>query len=116
MADRYLKVILTVIACELLWLGVRDTAPPVQAQAQPAPVIVTGFRSGDRDFSAIPVAVVGEVRAVAGHSALPNVEPLKVRVLEPVRFDSREPLTVQTGAKPLSVESVPARPGARPGL
>jgi len=34
--DRYVKIILTVIALELLWIGVRDVAPPVSAQA-PAP-------------------------------------------------------------------------------
>ena len=31
--DRYVKVVLTVIAIELFWIGIKDTAPPVSAQA-----------------------------------------------------------------------------------
>ena len=37
MADRYLKVVLTVIAIELAWLGVKDVGTPVAAQANTAP-------------------------------------------------------------------------------
>ena len=35
--DRYVKVVLTIIALELFWIGVKDPAPPVAAQAQPRP-------------------------------------------------------------------------------
>ena len=31
--DRYLRIILTIIAVELLWLGIRDLTPTVSAQA-----------------------------------------------------------------------------------
>jgi len=34
--ERYLRIILTVIAIELLWIGVKDFAPEVSAQAEPA--------------------------------------------------------------------------------
>jgi hypothetical protein len=36
--DRYTKIVLTVIAIELLWLGLKTTAPPVEAQAAPTRV------------------------------------------------------------------------------
>lgn len=127
-ADRYLRFILTVIALELLWVGVRDGASPLLAQRQkdePTPVVVTGFRIDDRDYTTLPVAVVGAWKAVPGHRESHMIQPLQVRVSDPVQLDPRHPvtvqtgqqaLTVQTGSRPLSVESVPARPGPRPGL
>lgn len=103
--DRYLKFILTVIACELLWLGVRDAAPRVFAQQEAAPVTITN----------VPLRV----------EIVESTRPLRVHVVDPVRLDAQQaltvrvgnqPLTVETGKRPLSVESVPARPGARPGF
>ena len=113
-ADRYVKFILTVIALELLWLGAREAAPPVQAQPAPMPVVVTGFRFGGQDFNTVPVAVVGGLRANPGRE-LPGVETLRVAFAEPVRLDTKEPVTVRTGVNPLIVEVVPAKPSARPG-
>jgi hypothetical protein len=130
-ADRYLKFILTVIACELLWFGIRDSAPPVAAQEKPMPVVVTGFRIGTQDYTTVPVAVVGAWQTVPGYREPHMTQPLKVQVTDPIRIDTRQPLAiqqpltvqtgqqpfiVQTGTRPLSVESVPARPGPRPGL
>ncbi|MGH9347477.1 MAG: hypothetical protein ACRD26_09455 [Vicinamibacterales bacterium] len=124
-ADRYLKCILTIIALELLWLGVRDASPPVMAQPAPAPVVVTGFRIGGQEYTTLPVAVVGGVQPLPGVRELPGIEPLRVRVPESLQVDTRQPLrvqvgnqpiTVQTGTKPLLVDAVPAKPGARPGL
>jgi hypothetical protein len=140
MTDRYLKFILTLIACELLWIGIRDAAPRVAAQQQPMQVVVTGFRIGTQDYTTVPVAVVGAWPTVAGHRESHMRDPVKTVVNEPVRIDSRQPLNVQqpltvqtghqpfivqtgqqpfvvqTGTKPLSVDVVPARPAARPGL
>ena len=118
-ADRYLRFILTVIALELLWVGVRDSSSPVIAQRQndePMPVVITGFRIDDRDYTTLPVAVVGAWKAVPGHRELHMMQPLQVRVSEPVQLDPRHPVTVQTGTRPLSIESVPAKPGRRPGV
>ena len=46
-ADRYLKVILTVIALELGWIALKDTAVPVSAQrgqqTEPTPVVIRGI-------------------------------------------------------------------------
>lgn len=126
-ADRYLKVILTVIALELGWLALRDGAPTVgahQTSAQPMPVVITGFRIADQDYTTLPVAVVGAWKAVPGHREFHMMQPLQVRVSDPVQLDARQPIAVQngpqpfivqTGMKPLAVESVPARPGVRPG-
>jgi hypothetical protein len=118
-ADRYLRLILTVIALELLWIGVRDGASPLIAQQQsdePMPVVITGFRIDDRDYTTLPVAVVGAWRPVPGHKEFHMMQPLQVRLSEPLQLDPKYPVTVQTGTRPLSVESVPAKPGPRPGF
>lgn len=124
LADRYVKVILTIIAVELLWLGVRDAAPPVLAQPQPQAVVITGFRVAQGEYSAIPVAVVGGAQTPAGGLQLPNTEPLGVRVTQPIHAEVKQPLTVnignqpitvQTGATPLAVDAV-TKAGARPGM
>ncbi len=127
--NRYLKFILTVIALELGWLVVRESAPPALAQQQPqqpAAVVITGFRIAGQDYPVLPVAVAGGLDSSSAlRRDLPFVEPLKVQMSDPVRLDARQqltvqignqPLTVQTGTRPLSVESVPARPGLKPGL
>src|SRR5262245_35093474 len=47
-ADRYIKIILTIIALELGWLALKDTAVPVSAQQQQqqrdvaTPVVIRG--------------------------------------------------------------------------
>ena len=126
-ADRYVKIVLTVIALELLWLGVREGTPPVSAQQAPQRVVITGFQVGMQTYSAIPVAVVGGVKSVPPSltSDLPNIEPLRVRITDPVLADIKQPVTVQTGNQPLTVQTgnkpilvdvVPAKPGLRPGL
>jgi hypothetical protein len=114
-ADRYLKIVLTVIALELGWLGIRDVAPvSAQQQSGPMPVVVTGFKAGTREYMMLPVVVVGGLRSIPGVTDIPGVEMLSVRVPEPVKFDNRQPITVQTGTKPLLVDAI-VKPGARPG-
>jgi hypothetical protein len=124
-ADRYLRFILTVIALELLWLGVREAAPPVLAQQQPMPVVITGFQLGKQVYTTLPVAVMGGVgRPLPSANELPFVEPLRVRVPDAVQVDTRQPLgvtianqpvTVQTGSKPLAVDAI-FKTGTAPGL
>jgi hypothetical protein len=93
--DRYLKVVLTVIALELAWIGVKDSAPAVGAQAQPAPtsVIIRGIQ-------------------------MPNGQPgyLPVTVPQPVEVEIKHTVKVATDSdRPLKVESVPYTPLAKPG-
>lgn len=122
-ADRYLKVVLTVIAVELLWLGVKDLGPPVLAQAgQAAPmrVVVVGVDMRPAD-GILPVAVAGSYRQIP-EAARAMLEPLQVRVSGPVVIESRGVLKIEADRplkieadRPLRVESVPYTPGVRPG-
>ena len=109
-ADRYLKLILTVIALELFWLGMRDALPTAFAQqkAEPTPVVITGVRIGRQEFTTLPVALTGSVQlnSLVAHRELPNLQPATVRLSEPIVIDSRQPVTVQTGTKPLVVDAV----------
>jgi hypothetical protein len=79
--DRYVKTILTIIALELFWIGVKDTATPVAAQAQLTPVVIRGIQlpAGSNDY--LPVGIVGQ--------------PLRVGVQGPVKIESDQPLKVE---------------------
>jgi hypothetical protein len=93
--DRYLKVVLTVIALELAWIGVKDAAPTVSAQAEPAPtsVIIRGIQ-------------------------MPNGQPgyLPVTLPQPLEVEIKHTVTIATDSdRPLKVESVPYTPLAKPG-
>jgi hypothetical protein len=126
-ADRYLRFILTIIAVELLWLGVRDTATPVLAQqkAEPTEVVITGVRIGKQEYTTLPVAVAGSIRphSIPSYRELPNLQAATVRVSDPILIDTRQPLgitianqpvTVQTGVKPLAVDAI-FKTGSAPG-
>ena len=52
--DRFLRIVLVVIALELLWIGLKDFAPPVTAQTAPMRVIISGVDGGF-----LPVALAG---------------------------------------------------------
>ncbi len=102
--DRYVKIILTVIAIELFWIGVRDVAPPVSAQAQaPAPartptsVVISGIDIDGQDLNVLPV--------VSGR-------PLRIDDARGIAV--RGTVTVEA-QRPLPVESVPYTPTRRPG-
>ena len=116
MKDRYLKVILTVIAVELLWLGVKDLGTPVAAQANasaPTPVIIRGiemenanvrFRSALPFYQVEPVVVT----ATAG-------QPVTVQAVRPIPITGSVPLKIEVD-KPLPVENVGYKPGLKPGV
>ena len=111
MSDRYLKIVLTVIALELGWLAIKEHATPVAAQAQPTPVVIRGINlttSDGRD--PLPVSVM-DVRQV-----------LKVEADRPLPVEAPRPLRIEaTGAvrifsdQPLKVENVGYTPARRPG-
>jgi hypothetical protein len=134
MSDRYLRIVLTIIAVELGWLGLKDLAPATAlAQAQPAAtrVVITGVDLPART-QFLPVAVAGGVRGVASPAwatlsadALrvePGDRPLRVeaaerplrvevggqvnaRIIEPIHVDTSQPLDVR------AVVTTSARPG-----
>ena len=114
MADRYLKIILTIIALELGWLAVNQTTSPVAAQANATPVILRGIDLGNTD-AYLPVGVIGAYRQVPP-AAVPTMERLTVRVdpgtalnvrtVAPVEIDNR---------RPVKVENVGYTGGQRPG-
>ena len=91
MSDRYLRIVLTVIAFELLWLAAAGTARPVSAQPAAIPVIITGIRLESINSDALPVSVDGTV---------------VITPLGPIKIEADHPLPV---------ESVPYTPGSRPG-
>jgi len=126
-ADRYLRFILTIIAVELLWLGLKGAAVPALAQQKPEPidVVITGVRIGKQEYTTLPVAVAGGIRpnSIPSYRELPNLQPASVRVSDPVQIDTRQPLgitianqpvTVQTGVKPLAVDAI-FKTGPTPG-
>lgn len=131
-ADRYLKVILTIIAIELLWIGARSTAPPVAAQAatqnaaqgEAMPVVITGVNIDRPGDAYLPVAIVGNYRQVPPGRAQNRgeIQPLTARIdgsvmlntSQPVRITSDRPLKIEAD-RPLKVENVGYSPGQRPG-
>jgi len=123
--DRYVKVVLTVIALELFWIGIKDTAPPVSAQSQaaPTPVVIRGIDVSGPEAGFLPVAVVGGYRQIPSR-AREAVERLTTEITtdRAIRVESDRPVdvtvqgTVRVEAeRPLRVESVPYTPAQRPG-
>jgi len=113
--DRYIKIILTIIAVELLWLGLRDMTPSVSAQAAPTRVVIAGL---DIEGDALPVAIAGQT-PTAGRAPLRPVQvgisgvvPIEARGV--VKIEADRPIKIEAD-RPLRVESVPYTPGARPG-
>jgi hypothetical protein len=74
-----------VIAIEPLWLGIKNTAPPIEAQGAPMRVVIAGVDDDGlrRGSSALPVAIVGsytEISFELRSRVLNRVEPLTTRV------------------------------------
>jgi hypothetical protein len=118
--DRYLKIILTIIAAELLWIGIRDTAPAVAAQADATRVIIAGVDL-PRESGFLPVGIAGTYANLPSEFR-PQLEPAEVRATGPVNVVAQQPLRITSDRplkieadRPLRVESVPYTPGSRPG-
>jgi hypothetical protein len=90
--DRYVKTVLTIIALELFWIGLKDTAPPVAAQGQLTPVIIRGVQLPNNSQEYLPVGLVGQ--------------PVRVDVTRVVKIESD---------KPLKVENIGYTPSKNPG-
>jgi hypothetical protein len=124
MSDRYLRIVLTVIALELGWIALKDAAVNVSAQKQPSQqatsVVIRGIdlpcqgaaNNANCRETTLPVSVN---RA--------NV-PMRVTVDAPLPVDARgtirirqdQPLLVETGDRPLLIQSVPPSAAPRPGI
>ena len=100
--DRYVKAVLTIIALELFWIGVKDAAPPVaaQAQAQPTQVIIRGIQIPAASNEYLPVGVVGQ--------------PVRVDVARPVKIETDRPIKIEAD-RALKVENVGYIPAPKPG-
>ena len=79
--DRYVKTILTIIALELFWIGVKDMGTPVTAQAALTPVVIRGIQLAPRSEEYLPVGVVGQ--------------PLRVDTVRPVKIEADRALKVE---------------------
>jgi hypothetical protein len=111
--DRFLRIILTIIAIELLWIGLKDLAPAVSAQAEPMRVIIANVDGGF-----LPVALAGQT-ATAGRNPLRPIQigiagDVSIQARTPLKIEADRPLKVEAD-RPLRVESVPYTPGVRPG-
>jgi hypothetical protein len=124
--DRYLKIILTVIAIELGWLGVKDMAAPVSAQQaqqtqqsqQPTSVIIRGVdlpcqgNALNCRETSLPVSLT---RATVPMRVTVDA-PLPVDARGTVRIRQDQAIVVETGDRPLLIQSVPPSAAPRPGI
>ena len=122
-ADRYLKLVLTIIAMELGWLAITQATQPLSAQnpAAPARVVIAGIDLRDSQ-AFLPVGVMGAYRASPNATLTQQrvtIDPdraLRVEVAGPLDVRTIAPVTVEPGSRPIRVDSVPATPTQRPGL
>jgi len=98
--DRYVKIVLTVIALELFWIGIKDGAPPVAAQAALTPVVIRGIQLPPRSEEYLPVGVVGQ--------------PLRVDTVRPVKIEADRPIKIEAD-RALKVENIGYTPAKNPG-
>ena len=114
-ADTYTRAVLTVIALCLLYLCAREAAPAVRAQDAATRVIITGISlEQGGPASALPVGVVGEMRlSGATFSAFP-IQPVRVRVNDPVEIQTARPIKIEA-EEPLLVRAVREPGTQRPG-
>jgi hypothetical protein len=112
-ADRYLKIVLTIIALELGWLAVKDSAVQVSAQQvqQPTPVIIRGVEIGPTNEMTLPVTLMRTNAPIRVTAA----QPIPIEAPAPIRVQEAQPIVVETRARPLLIQSVPAVPAPRPG-
>jgi hypothetical protein len=127
--DRYLKIILTVIAVELGWLGVKDVAVPVSAQQtqqnqqaqqnqQLTPVVIRGIdlpcgvNTLNCRETSLPVSVTRTIAPVR----VTVDAPLPVDARGTVRIRQDQAIIVETADRPLLIQSVPPTSAPRPGI
>jgi hypothetical protein len=117
--DRYLKIILTIIAMELGWLCVQSVTPGVSAQAAATPVVIKGIDVDLAGGAFLPVAIMGSYRDIPTN---PRIQQLTTRVNgmaqspadRPLKTEMDRPVKVEAD-RPLKVENVEYTPSRRPG-
>ena len=104
-ADRYTKLLLTVIALELGWIAISGVGVPVSAQRnEPTPVIIRGVEGAPGKEVFIPVTLVGSTR------------PIEIVAPQPMKIEADRPIPVETGGEPLLIRTVSDPPAVRPGV
>jgi hypothetical protein len=127
--DRYLKIILTVIAIELGWLGVKDVAVSVSAQqnpqnapsaqsGQPTPVVIRGIDlpCGGNTINCRETSMPVSVTRTTAPVRVTVDTPLPVDARGTVRIRQDQAIIVETGERPLIIQSVPPTSAPRPGI
>src|SRR6185503_3400982 len=97
--DRYVKTVLTIIALELFWIGVKDLGTPVTAQAAITPVVIRGIQLAPRSEEYLPVGIVGQ--------------PVRVDTVRAVKIEADRPIKIEAD-RPLKVENVGYTPSKNP--
>lgn len=98
--DRYVKTVLTIIALELFWIGVKDLAPPVTAQSQLTPVVIRGIQLAPRSEEYLPVGIVGQ--------------PVRIDAVRPIKIEADRPIKIEAD-RALKVENIGYTPAKNPG-
>jgi len=121
-ADRYLKAVLTVIALELGWLALNGASVPLSAQRGPAaqPVVIRGVELAGPSPNTLPVTLTGNntlvpVTLTSSNTIVRVMTDRPLQIEQPVLVHNDRPLIVETGSRPLVVQSMPATSSARPG-
>lgn len=107
-ADRYLKVILTVIALELGWIAIKDvgTASAQRGEPAPTPVVLRGINL--RGQEVLPVTLTGN------NAVVPVISGRPLQMEQPLIIQADRPIPVEA-QRPLLIQSVPAAAAPRPG-
>jgi len=110
--DRYLKIVLTVIALELFWIGMKDIATPVSAQPAATRVVITGvdIAPGPAQRGTLPVAI----RSSEATLSIQADRPLKIEADRPLGVLIDRPLRIDSD-RPIKVENVGYTPARKPG-
>jgi hypothetical protein len=124
--DRYLKIILTVIAIELGWLSVKDIAVPVSAQQaqqnqqtqQLTGVVIRGIDlpCGGNTINCRETSLPVSVTRTTAPMRITVDTPLPVDARGTVRIRQDQAIVVETGDRPLLIQSVPPSAAPRPGI
>lgn len=121
-ADRYLKVVLTVIALELGWLAINNASVPLSAQrgSSAMPVVIRGIELAGPASGMLPVTLTGNhtlvpVTLTSSNTVVRVMADRPLQLEQPVIVQADRPLIVESGSRPLLVQSMPATSSARPG-
>jgi hypothetical protein len=98
--DRYVKTVLTIIALELFWIGVKDMTPTVTAQAALTPVVIRGIQLPPRSEEYLPVGIVGQ--------------PVRIDAVRPIKIEADRPIKIEAD-RALKVENIGYTPAKNPG-